>query len=97
MRRIPAAWSDVQWLTVDPVVLWEQRVSWEYHRLRCAGVSEEDRSDLLGHKSGSITTHYSAPEVGGLLKSVEKICERRPDTVLRVAPHTILTQSAHTI
>jgi integrase len=55
------------------------------HRLRCAGVNEEDRQDLLGHKSDSITTHYSAPEVGRLLESVEKICDRRPDTVLRVA------------
>jgi integrase len=28
-------------------------------RLRAAGVSFEDRQDLLGHKSGRITTHYS--------------------------------------
>ena len=27
-------------------------------RLRAAGVSYEDRQDLLGHKSGRITTHY---------------------------------------
>jgi integrase len=26
-------------------------------RLRAAGVSFEDRQDLLGHKSGRITTH----------------------------------------
>lgn len=31
------------------------------HRLRAADVSYEDRQDLLGHKSGRITTHYSAP------------------------------------
>ena len=31
-------------------------------RLRSAGVSFEDRQDLLGHKSGRITTHYSMPE-----------------------------------
>lgn len=30
-------------------------------RLRAAGASFEDRQDLLGHKSGRITTHYSAP------------------------------------
>jgi integrase len=29
-------------------------------RLRSAGVSFEDRQDLLGHRSGRITTHYSA-------------------------------------
>jgi integrase len=28
-------------------------------RLRAAGVSFEDRQDLLGHKSSRITTHYS--------------------------------------
>ena len=31
-------------------------------RFRAAGVSFEDRQDLLGHKSGRITTHYSAAE-----------------------------------
>jgi integrase len=31
-------------------------------RLRAAGVSFEDRQDLLGHKSGRITTHYSQAE-----------------------------------
>ncbi len=35
-------------------------------RLRSAGVSFEDRQDLLGHKSGRITTHYSAAELGNL-------------------------------
>ena len=27
--------------------------------MRAAGVSFEDRQDLLGHRSGRITTHYS--------------------------------------
>jgi len=31
-------------------------------RLRSAGVSFEDRQDLLGHRSGRITTHYSASD-----------------------------------
>ncbi len=43
-------------------------------RLRAAGVGFEDRQDLLGHKTGSITTHYSAPEIANLLAAVEKIC-----------------------
>ena len=39
-------------------------------RLRAAGVSFEDRQDLLGHKSQRITTHYSEsgacePDCGG--------------------------------
>ncbi len=41
-------------------------------RLRAAGVSLEDRQDLLGHKSGRITTHYSAAELGALLAAVER-------------------------
>src|SRR5262249_4855708 len=32
-------------------------------RLRAAGVSFEDRQDLLGHRSGRITTHYSAADL----------------------------------
>jgi hypothetical protein len=43
-------------------------------RLRAAGVSFEDRQDLLGHKSGRITTHYSAAELSNLLEAAEKAC-----------------------
>ena len=43
-------------------------------RLRAAGVSFEDRQDLLGHKSGRITTHYSAAEIGNLVNAANKIC-----------------------
>jgi integrase len=46
-------------------------------RLRAAGVSFEDRQDLLGHKSGRITTHYSAPELANLIAAAEKVCEER--------------------
>lgn len=53
-------------------------------RLRAAGVSFEDRQDLLGHRSGRITTHYSAPELDQLFPAAESVCERRPATVLRV-------------
>ena len=53
------------------------------HRLRAAGVSFEDRQDLIGHKSERMTTHYSAPELS-LIKSAESLCERRPATILRV-------------
>jgi integrase len=43
-------------------------------RLRAAGVSFEDRQDLLGHKSGRITTHYSAAELLNLIAAAEKVC-----------------------
>jgi integrase len=44
-------------------------------RLRAAGVSLENRQDLLGHKSGRITTHYSAAELSNLIEAAEKACE----------------------
>lgn len=44
-------------------------------RLRAAGVSFEDRQDLLGHKSGRITTHYSAAELVNLIAAAEKVSE----------------------
>jgi len=45
-------------------------------RLRSAGVSFEDRQDLLGHKSGRITTHYSAPELINLIQASERVCPK---------------------
>ncbi|MCX2436211.1 tyrosine-type recombinase/integrase [Pseudomonas aeruginosa] len=42
-------------------------------RLRAAGVTEEDRRALLGHKNGSITSHYSAVELGKLIDEANKI------------------------
>ena len=46
-------------------------------RLRAAGVSFEDRQDLLGHRSGRITTHYSAAELSRLLDAANKVCNRK--------------------
>lgn len=43
-------------------------------RLRAAGVSFEDRQDLLGHKSSRVTTHYSAPELINLIQAAERVC-----------------------
>ncbi|MEW8466946.1 MAG: tyrosine-type recombinase/integrase [Candidatus Thiodiazotropha sp.] len=43
-------------------------------RLRAAGVSYEDRQDLLGHKSGRITTHYSAAELTNLIEAANRVC-----------------------
>jgi integrase len=44
-------------------------------RLRAAGVSFEDRQDLLGHRSGRITTHYSQAELTNLIEAADKVCE----------------------
>jgi integrase len=44
-------------------------------RLRAADVSFEDRQDLLGHKSGRITTHYSVAELESLIAAAAKACE----------------------
>ncbi len=46
-------------------------------RLRAAGVSFEDRQDLLGHRSGRITTHYSSAELQSLYQAANKVCENR--------------------
>jgi len=60
-------------------------------RLRAAGVSFEDRQDLLGHKSGRITTHYSAAEIGNLVAAANKVCKSEQNftspTLLRVMGH----------
>ncbi len=45
-------------------------------RLRAAGVSFEDRQDLLGHRAGRITTHYSAAELSKLIEAVITVCAR---------------------
>ena len=70
-------------------------------RLRAAGVSNETRQDLLGHKNGNMTTHYSAAELlelhravalieagasAPLLRTVQKSCsEGKKEGIRRVA------------
>lgn len=51
-------------------------------RLRAAGVSFEDRQDLLGHRSGRITTHYSSAELQNLYEASNKVCQERPSGVV---------------
>ncbi len=54
-------------------------------RLREAGVSFEDRQDLLGHRSGRITTHYSAAELRNLIDAANTVSKRdqtKPELVL---------------
>ena len=61
-------------------------------RLRAAGVSFEDRQDLLGHKSNKITTHYSAAELSNLWGAANKVCiaqNKHTMTLLRAATNPI--------
>ena len=51
-------------------------------RLRAAGVSFEDRQDLLGHRSGRITTHYSSAELQNLYESANRVCEKQKSGVV---------------
>ena len=54
-------------------------------RLRAAGVSFEDRQDLLGHRSGRITTHYSAAELSRLIEAADSVSDRgqgKPELVV---------------
>ncbi len=54
-------------------------------RLREAGVSFEDRQDLLGHRSHRVTTHYSAADLSKLIEAVNLVSKRdtdKPELVL---------------
>jgi len=53
-------------------------------RLRAAGVSFEDRQDLLGHKSGRMTTHYSAAEIDNLIDAANRVVKSRKTPVLTI-------------
>lgn len=56
-------------------------------RLRAAGVGFEDRQDIMAHKSGRMTTHYSAAELGNLVRAVNRIANSHGShtgTVLRL-------------
>jgi len=47
---------------------------------QAAGVSYEDRQDLLGHRSGRITTHYSQAELSNLLEAANLIIQSRRES-----------------
>lgn len=51
-------------------------------RLRAAGVSLEDRQDLLGHKAARITTHYSSAELLNLWEAANKVSTENQRPVL---------------
>lgn len=49
---------------------------------QAVGVSFETCQDLLGHKSGRITTHYSAAELSNLIKAANRVCGEKSRTGL---------------
>lgn len=67
-------------------------------RLRAAGVHGETRSILLGHRTGDITTHYSAAEFQELIDAVQKICNAKAGISMNVArePHALPLYGRHT-
>ncbi len=74
-----SAWKKARKLTGIPARVHDLKHTFG-RRLRSAGVSFEDRQDLLGHKSHRITTHYSAAELLNLWKAANTVCagENRP-------------------
>lgn len=84
-RMLNSAWMRAR----DAVDLKQVRVHDLKHtfgrRLRAAGVSFEDRQDLLGHRAGRITTHYSAAELSRLMEAANSVCDRegnKPELVV---------------
>lgn len=63
------------------------------HRLRAAGVSQEDRNAILGHARTNLAEHYALPDLKRLLEAVELITERRDTAILRCQPGAPSTRS----
>lgn len=53
------------------------------HRLRAAGVPEEDRALLMGHNNASLNQHYALPDIERLSEMAERVTERKETVVLR--------------
>jgi len=79
-------WRKARELTGLPVRVHDLKHTYG-RRLRSAGVSFEDRQDLLGHKSARITTHYSSAELLNLWEAANSVCEWR-----KMASLTLLRQ-----
>jgi integrase len=84
-RMMTSAWKRARVRIGSPQVRVHDLKHTFGRRLRAAGVSFEDRQDLLGHRSGRITTHYSAAELSRLIEAAERVVERngtRPELVV---------------
>ena len=91
-RMITTAWKKARLRVGLPQVRVHDLKHTFGHRLRAAGVPFEERQDLLGHRSGRITTHYSAPDIARLLEAAERVCQPGLKTVLRIESHAKVTQ-----
>lgn len=74
LRILNSGWKDARDKTGIQVRVHDLKHTFG-RRLRAAGVSFEDRQDLLGHRSGRITTHYSSAELSNLMKAAELVCQ----------------------
>jgi integrase len=90
-RMMTSAWKRARYRVDLPQVRVHDLKHTFGRRLRAAGVSFEDRQDLLGHRSGRITTHYSAAELSRLLAAASSViggdCVRPELVVLNGALH----------
>ena len=85
LRMLNSSWCRVRKTVGLPQVRVHDLKHTLGRRLRAAGVSFEDRQDLLGHRSGRMTTHYSAAELTKLIDAANAVCERngnRPELVV---------------
>ena len=85
MRMLNSAWLRARKRADLPQVRVHDLKHTLGRRLRAAGVSFEDRQDLLGHRSGRITTHYSAAELSRLIEAADSVCDRgseKPELVV---------------
>ncbi len=82
-RMLNNGWKEARTLANLPVRVHDLKHTFG-RKLRAMGVSFEDRQDLLGHKSGRITTHYSTAELLNLWEASNKVCEvqKRPSLTL---------------
>lgn len=54
-------------------------------RLRLAGVSQEDRNALMGHKAASMPEHYASADIGRMIDMANRVLDRTGTrTLLRV-------------
>ena len=85
LRMLNSAWKKARLRSELPQVRVHDLKHTFGRRLREAGVSFEDRQDLLGHRSGRITTHYSAAELSRLIEAAKRVTERngkKPELVV---------------
>lgn len=73
-RMLNSAWKNAR-VRAELPHIWVHDLKHTFgRRLRAMGVGFEDRQDLLGHKSGRITTHYSSAEIINLIEASNKVC-----------------------